>query len=218
MIETIIFDFDGVILDSMGIKSDAFARLYLPYGEELSKIAVEYHESTAGMSRYKKFVYLHKKYLNIDLSEKDVAEIDKDFSAYVMERIVDAPFVDGVLDFLEENFTNYKMFVSSGTPLYELEKTVRLRGLEKYFVKLFGSPRVKTDHISEILTKNNLFPQNVLFIGDGIKDKEAANSTNVHFIARIVENSMLKGEKYQINDFSEIQKVLQKINLSDIVC
>lgn len=218
MIEAIILDFDGVILNSMGIKSDAFYNIYSKYGNEIAQKAVEFHEKTGGMPRYDKFEYLHKTLLNRIITKKEIRKLDKQFSAYVMDKISIAPYIKGVEKFLGENYNNYKLFVSSGTPTYELIKILEDRKLTKYFTKIYGSPTNKIGHITEILTENNIFPQNAVFIGDSSKDKEAANKTNIHFIAKLGTDSTLNDEKYQINDFTEIYEVLKKIYLSDKIC
>ena len=53
--KTIIFDCDGVILNSNKIKTNAFYLAALPYGEGAAKELVEYHVLHGGVSRYKKF-------------------------------------------------------------------------------------------------------------------------------------------------------------------
>ena len=53
--KTIIFDCDGVILNSNKIKTNAFYLAALPYGEGAAKELVEYHVLNGGVSRYKKF-------------------------------------------------------------------------------------------------------------------------------------------------------------------
>ncbi len=212
MIKTIIFDFDGVILDSMGIKSEAFAEVYKPYGDEIVKKVVEHHEANGGMSRYKKFEYYHKNFLNKDLSEEEKKEMSQKFSEYVMSKIGDAPFVPGVIDFLENNKDRYLMFVSSGTPEYELKETIEMRGITKYFQGIYGSPRSKVEHINEILTKYKLFPQMVLFIGDGTRDREAAIQTKINFLARIsYKGSPLESEEFKIYDFKNAEDVIAMI-------
>ena len=59
MIKGIIFDFDGVIAESVHIKSSAFSDLYKSYGEDIVKRVVKHHEANGGMSRYKKIRYYH---------------------------------------------------------------------------------------------------------------------------------------------------------------
>ena len=53
-IKSIIFDFDGVILDSLEAKSEAFEELYADYGTSIVKKVRKYHLSNGGVSRQKK--------------------------------------------------------------------------------------------------------------------------------------------------------------------
>ena len=52
--QSIIFDFDGVIVESGDIKTNAFADLYQSYGDPIVKEVVRYHKLNGGLSRYKK--------------------------------------------------------------------------------------------------------------------------------------------------------------------
>ncbi len=218
MIDAIIFDFDGVILESMSVKSDAFAEIYSVYGQDIVKKVVAHHEANGGLSRYKKFEYYHKNFLKKELSETEKQELDKRFSEFVMNKISKVPFVKGVKDFLEQNYHRYKMFVSTGAPQYEVQKVVKLRGLEKYFIEVLGSPQTKVEHINYILTKYDLHPARVVFIVDGTKDRESAEATYLHFIARISSSkSSLKNERFRINDFMEIEDVLKQVAISDLI-
>ena len=54
MIESVIFDFDGVIADSTNIKTEAFVALYSQYSEETQSQVKSYHIRHSGVSRYKK--------------------------------------------------------------------------------------------------------------------------------------------------------------------
>ena len=57
MITEIFFDFDGVLAESVQVKSDAFFKLYLPYGEEVAQKALNHHINNGGMSRFEKFKF-----------------------------------------------------------------------------------------------------------------------------------------------------------------
>ena len=63
-IKNIFFDFDGVIAESVSAKTDAFNEMYLPYGKDVADKVVEYHKLHGGVSRYEKFKYFHKEFLN----------------------------------------------------------------------------------------------------------------------------------------------------------
>ena len=57
---TIIFDCDGVILDSNKVKSSAFYEVALVYGEEAANALVKYNSENGGISRFKKFEHFLK--------------------------------------------------------------------------------------------------------------------------------------------------------------
>ena len=66
--QIIVFDFDGVIVDTASIKSKAFKLLYEEYGHRISQMVETHHLRHSGLSRYEKFKYYHKEYLHKDLS------------------------------------------------------------------------------------------------------------------------------------------------------
>ena len=55
----VFWDFDGVIKESVAVKSDAFVRLFLPFGSEVADRVRQHHEAHGGMSRFDKMpIYL----------------------------------------------------------------------------------------------------------------------------------------------------------------
>ena len=62
--KAIIFDFDGVILDSVDVKTKAFKQMYSIYGDDVMRKVVDYHLLNGGISRYEKFKYFHENFLN----------------------------------------------------------------------------------------------------------------------------------------------------------
>ena len=54
----IVFDCDGVILESVDAKTQAFARIGAEFGEEARDRLVAYHAMYGGVSRYKKFEWM----------------------------------------------------------------------------------------------------------------------------------------------------------------
>ena len=61
--QTLIFDCDGVILNSNQIKTEAFYNVAKIYGHPAAQALKEYHILNGGISRYQKFEYLLTKIL-----------------------------------------------------------------------------------------------------------------------------------------------------------
>ncbi len=58
-----IFDFDGVLVDSVGIKTEAFREIYAPYGPELVQRVVQHHKVNGGLNWCAKFRIYQNEFL-----------------------------------------------------------------------------------------------------------------------------------------------------------
>ena len=121
MIKGVIFDFDGVICESVGIKTDGFAMLYKPYGKDVVDKVIKHHLVNGGVSRFEKLRFYHKNILGIDINNKELNNLVIKFSEFVVEKVIEAPFVKGAYEFLLESRHKYKMYISTGTPQCEIE-------------------------------------------------------------------------------------------------
>ena len=213
MINAIIFDFDGVILESLNVKTNAFRKLYEPYGSDISKRVVEHHLENGGVSRFDKIKIYHNNFLGEDIDEKKIQKIAQKFSEIVLDEIIKVPFVDGAKQFIEDNYKRYLMFISSATPTNELNFICKQRKIAKYFQGIFGSPDSKSKHISSIITNYSLNNREIVFIGDSSSDLDAANTHNLTFIARLsgVSNNLVN-EKYTLSDLNKLGRIISIIN------
>ena len=182
MIKTIIFDFDGVIADSVEVKTDAFAEMYQPFGKKVVEKVVNYHLANGGISRFEKFQLFHRNFLEIEITEKEIQEMSERFSILVMNKVVQAPYVLGAEKFIKNNYKKYLMFVSTGTPEVEIKKICNRRGIDSFFKAIYGSPSIKSNHVMKIIKNWELNPDEILFIGDSLSDYEAAVKNSIHFL------------------------------------
>ena len=143
MIKAIIFDFDGVVLESLDVKTNAFKKLYESYGSGISKKVVEHHIANGGVSRFDKIKIYHKLFLGEDIDDKILQTIAQKFSEMVVDEIIKVPFVDGAKKFIEDNNRRYLMFISSATPSDEINYICRQRKIANYFQGIFWFPRFK---------------------------------------------------------------------------
>ncbi len=189
MIRAIIFDFDGVILDSVDIKTRAFARLFEEHGPEVSRQVVEHHLAHGGVSRFRKFAHIYEHILHHPMPEGESERLGEKFSALVFDEVTKAAWIPGAPEFLQQHHGSCLFFIASGTPQEELERIVKLRDLEKYFTGVFGSPTTKDEIIRRIMTQHDLNAPEVMFVGDAMTDYQAAQSGKVSFIGIAPEDS-----------------------------
>ncbi len=101
--QAIIFDFDGVVVESGKIKTQAFAELYRPYGEEIVATVVQFHTQNGGMSRYRKFRYFQEHFLSKPpLTEAEEKQLDIRFSELVVEAVIAAEAVPGAVELIRQ--------------------------------------------------------------------------------------------------------------------
>ncbi len=210
MIKAIIFDFDGVIVESVDIKTRAFAKLFESESQDVVEEIVSYHLQRTGVSRFEKFQYIYKNILSRVLTKKTFDGLCQNFSKLVVDEVIRAPFVKGAKEFLDNYATRYKCFIISATPQDEIEDIIKQRQLTHYFNRIYGAPKKKIGAVKEIINDNKLKPEELFYIGDALSDYEAASANSVNFIAKVDSNDRI------FKDISCIRvKTLE--NLKDIL-
>lgn len=184
--QALLFDFDGVIIESVNIKTEAFRQMFADEPDVVDAI-LAFHLSNGGMSRYEKFKTIYRDILRRPLPDVELGQLGERFAAIVKEQIVACPFVPGALEFLQAHAAQTPLFLASGTPEAEVREILVRRGLAKYFREAYGSPQTKARVIGGVLDRYRWSPQQMLFVGDSVNDWEAAFQTNVVFWGRVME-------------------------------
>ena len=213
-IRSIIFDFDGVIADSLDVKSQAFYKMYLTYGEEVANLVRKHHLDNGGMSRFEKFRHYHKIHLNKELTEEEVMELASQFSGLVVQGVIESPYVSGVYDFIKENYSKMDFFIITGTPTDEMKQIAEARGIRQYFKEIFGSPESKSHWVKHILDKYGYQAGECIFIGDALSDYKAATENNILFILRqhADNHELFAGkEAIRIDDFNHFSSLIKTL-------
>src|SRR5688500_20334110 len=97
--QAIIFDFDGVVVESGEIKTQAFANLYRDYGETVMAEVAKYHVLNGGMSRYEKIRYFQKNLLEKPaLTPPEERQLDRRISEPVDEAVTGTEELPGPTD------------------------------------------------------------------------------------------------------------------------
>ena len=215
MLRAITFDFDGVLAESVDVKTNAYAFLFQEEGEEIVQRIVDFHLKNGGVSRFEKFRSFYSDILRRPLSEERFQELCTRFSHLVLDEVVAAPWVEGAKEFLVQNEKEYTFAVVSGTPENELEEIVRRRRMDHFFDSVKGSPKDKVTLLSEVMDEYHLKPEEMVFIGDAQTDWFAARETGVPFLWRCAssEAGLLSGYTGpRLSSLNELEENLRKLN------
>lgn len=205
--QLIFWDFDGVIKESIDVKTQAFVSLFDDYGSEVKNKVRNHHLANGGMSRFDKLP-LYLRWAEQEIKEETTNEYCNRFSQLVFDGVINSDWVPGSESYLKLNSYNQRFILVSATPQEELELILEKLNLKECFNDIFGSPKSKKDAIAEILNSTNTNPDKSLMIGDAQVDIDAAQDNNVPFLLRLHLNnesffSNYKGET--IKDFREYE-------------
>jgi phosphoglycolate phosphatase-like HAD superfamily hydrolase len=183
MIRAAVFDFDGVVLESVEIKTVAFRRLFAddPQGERM----VEYHLANGGVSRFEKFRWFYEEVRGESLTEEVSLQLGDRFSALVLDEVRRCAFVPGARELLARLAATIPLFVASGTPEDELRGIVEHRDLGGWFAGVFGSPPTKAEILRRIMAEHALAASELVFVGDAMTDLRGAAGAGVPFVGRV---------------------------------
>jgi HAD superfamily hydrolase (TIGR01549 family) len=179
----IFWDFDGVIKDSIEVKTRVFVELFRDVGGDIAEQVREHHLANGGMSRFEKLpIYL--RWAGKEPIESRVTEFCDQFGRLVLQEVIDAPWVPGVEVLLRSNPYQQTFVLVSATPHDELKQLLHALDLTGCFAEVFGAPTRKQDAIRMMLARRQLDPRDCLMIGDARADLDAAEANQVQFLLR----------------------------------
>jgi len=200
--EVIIYDFDGVICDSVNVKTEAFVELYKNEGAEIQAQVREYHLLNGGISRFEKFRYFQSALLKREVSENDIKFLADKFAALVKEKVIASAYIAGAYEFIKKNASK-QQFICTGTPEIEILEIAKRKGISHFFQDLFGSPKTKIEIIDRIFTQTSVNKENCIFFGDAMTDYNAAKKCNISFIGINNSDTRFPEGTTLIEDFND---------------
>ena len=127
-LDTVIFDIDGLLVDSEPLWNDAAAEVFKLYGVNLTE---EQYKSTTGL-RTKEFVQWWFNYFNI--GDAELREVEKKIVELVLQKIETTgkvmPGVSYIFDFFHKR--NFKIGLATSSPPALIELVVKMTGIGPY--------------------------------------------------------------------------------------
>ena len=205
----IIFDFDGVLVESNEIRFNGFRKLFKSYPQEQVEKLVSYAKANGGVSRYKKIAYFFSEIRQEPISDESVNKWADQFSKLVEQDIVEAKPVEGSLEFLGKYVDHFDFAIVSGSDQAELRRICKKRKIDHFFKSILGSPVEKKDNIAALLSDLNWQYNKSLYVGDSNNDLEAAKANNLDFVGRC--SGLIDWQKFDtrfVLDLSSLYEVL----------
>lgn len=182
-IDLIVFDCDGVLLESMAAKIEAF-RQWVPAahaGQREAFMAVVM--DGFGKSRTHHIRTFYEEILgqlpDDAFIESEVArftDICEPLCASAAWRVGSREFVSACRE------AGIPRYVLSGTPQAALEAMLASTGGAELFDVIIGSPPAKPESLSHILSETGTPAHRTVFVGDAEADRVAAAHVGAHFV------------------------------------
>lgn len=190
--DDVIWDFDGVIKDSVGVKADAFAGLFPDGPPELVARVRHHHLENGGVARYEKIPIYADWAREFGLST-DAETLLARFSTVVIERVISSDWIPGVEAVLRTRKNDKRYFLLTATPEDEIREIIRALDLADAFDDIRGAPRSKTENAEDLMRQHDLKGDRCVVIGDSRSDLDAAITLGARFILKTTgENAALQ--------------------------
>lgn len=212
-IKCVIFDMDGVIIDSEEIHKKAYYETFTSVGVDVSP---ELYKTLTGSSTINTFQRLIAHY-NLDLNPEDLV-IDKR-KRYVnfFENDPNLHLVDGVEDFIKYCYQKgLTLVLASSSAMVNIDRVFNRFNLNQYFnAKISGADLTESKPHPEIFEKaailGNTPKENCIVIEDSDNGIKAANDAGIFvfgFKNPMVADQTLVNADFVIDDFKTLKNYL----------
>lgn len=197
MLRNLLFDFDGVIMDSNPIRTNGFREIFRDFPESQVEELIRYHELNGGIPRFDKIRYFYREILGENISEDMVQEYAGKFSQIMKRELVKGKYLIGeTLEFIRSHREKYSIHIVSGSEERELQWICGRHGIDKYFISINGSPTLKPQRVREVMERHCCKKAETVMIGDSINDYEAASENGIKFFGYNNEEMRKYSDRY----------------------
>lgn len=217
MLKVIVFDFDGVIVDSNHIKRNAYYSVFssLKGSKELIKNVLFEFEPNTRIFIIAKIIdrLIEKGLINSKDKAKYKDEFVKRYGNICEKEILTCNKIRGASGNIKKLSKRFHLYINSLTPTASLTRILKGRGLLKYFNGIFGGEKSKLNNLKKIIFKEKISPPQLLIIGDSVEDLKVAKDCGTNFIGIDNGEGILKKANidYFLKDCRGLYKTVKKI-------
>ncbi|MFE2291657.1 HAD family hydrolase [Streptomyces sp. NPDC059452] len=182
----VVFDLDGVLVDSNELKAECMGEALSPLGAARVTPFLEEFRSTFGRSRREHFAAFHRDYLGRpdegEEFERFYERYAGAYAALLRDRYPNAPLCAHADLLVKELVTRgIPLYVATGTLTGEARQVLHGHGLLDSFRDVLGGERPKWQRLGEILEHAGLPPSAAVLVGDSRQDLLAAHRAGTSF-------------------------------------
>ncbi|WP_298781706.1 HAD family phosphatase [uncultured Polaribacter sp.] len=212
-IKCIIFDMDGVIIDSEEIHKKAYYETFASLG---LKVSADLYKSFTGSSTINAFQKLVK-HFNLDVNPKDLVLDKRKRYVSFFENDPNLHLVKGVEEIIKYSYNKgITLVLASSSAMVNIDRVFTRFNLHQYFsAKISGADLTASKPHPEIFNKaaflGKTAKENCIIIEDSDNGITAANKANVFVFGYnnpLSEGQTLENANAIINDFIELKSVL----------
>lgn len=214
MIKLIVFDFDGVLVDSNAVKRNAYFDIFAPLGNIREIVATRLTQEREG-DRYQVIASILQRLADIGLSwgsdalSDAVVRYAEQYNRICETHTAICREIPGALECLQFLANDYALYVNSATPEGPLQRVIHKRGWTPYFRNVLGSPATKIENLNKITQKMNANSNEMVFIGDSQRDFTAARACGCHFLGmRNLDNDFDSQDLILLDDLYSLREVI----------
>lgn len=195
--KTLVFDCDGVILDSNKLKTQAYYDTAISYGanETQAQTLVNHHVQYGGISRYPKYEYFIREIMGHVVTDAALKTLLDRFAYEIHRGLLNCELAPELGD-LRDTTPDARWMLVSGGDQAELRTLFAERGIDGMFdAGIFGSPDNKDMILAREIANGNLAMQ-AIFFGDSRYDHQAATRAGLDFVFVSRWTEMEEWQKY----------------------
>jgi len=200
-----VFDFDGVIIDSMNVKVDEYKILFSQFTKDesiLNEIA-DIYKNSIGIPREITLKKVFNEVLDQNISDQEVENLSQFYSKAIFSRLETIKPLNGFLDYLTLHKEVNKHIIS-GAPHSDIAYLTNKLKLSKHFKSIKGGPLEKKDALIGFKNQEKVKEQEIVYFGDQKNDYNAAKAAEVQFIGINASHDLLNMQCRVFSDFQEL--------------
>jgi phosphoglycolate phosphatase len=194
MTDCVVFDFDGVLVDSNAVKRRAYRDIFADApGSEPVVEAVLQSDTEDDRFGVIRAILRGLREGRSTAGEQDllVAEYGERYNTICEEHAATCDEVRGASSALARLAQRHALYIISATPEEPLRRIVKRRNWSRYFREVLGRPRTKGENLARVIRREGIQGQRIVFVGDGRRDLDAAREAGCRFV----------GVRNEFNDF-----------------